>query len=160
MLCNEPTKRSLPGCEHEAELRCSDDPSSHSCTAICGGIMSCCGRTCGSKCSECRALTVESDETLSSESDEILDSNRPVVRRIHKQHLCSKPLFCQHPCNGICSTDHNCSSRCRMPCRQKCIHGSCKSPCSQPCSPCKEECMWQCTHFACLVPCGSVSSYL
>ena len=127
--CDNIIIKQLASCEHTAELPCSTDVLEHRCTRSCAGIMGCCGRTCGSSCSDCQA---------ENQAGEIL----PIERKLHRQHLCKKPLYCGHECPLPCSRDHACTTMCREACRQRCAHSSCSAYCSNPCEPCKEVCTW------------------
>jgi len=146
VYCDLKLMKSLPGCEHSAQLSCSDDPRLHKCRSPCGGIMQCCGRDCKSSCSECQAANGRNGEQLD-----------PITRTEHVSHLCQKLLYCGHQCGKKCSENHFCNTVCQEECRQQCSHARCKSPCSAPCKPCMEPCTWACQHFRCSVPCGSVA---
>jgi hypothetical protein len=127
--CDFPMTKSLPNCEHTAELRCSADPALHPCTAFCGGIMRCCGRDCNSRCHECQCLNTDNQA-------------QPFRRSKYHNHPCQKTLFCQHSCSEMCSQEHQCTTVCKEPCRQQCSHTRCKNYCSTPCAPCQEPCTW------------------
>ncbi|KAJ7496030.1 hypothetical protein B0H11DRAFT_2171669 [Mycena galericulata] len=146
VVCRAVVVKNFPTCEHSAQMTCSSDPSDALCTGICSGTMSCCGRSCNSRCHECQSI------------------NTPVEGRIdrteHAQHLCQKPLFCAHPCSKPCSRDHECAKACRQNCRQECSHSRCNAYCSTPCSPCMKDCTWVCPHEKCPLPCGSVCARL
>ena len=141
--CDVEKDKALPGCEHFAKMLCGKDPSLHDCTAPCNRTLPCCGKTCGSKCSECAVL-------------DLVDT-RTRVRIEHKTHTCDKQLRCGHRCTEPCSSDHQCSGKCTAKCRQTCKHHSCDKFCSEACRPCLEPCTWCCPHISCNVPCGSVS---
>ncbi|TFK44429.1 hypothetical protein BDQ12DRAFT_672980 [Crucibulum laeve] len=149
VTCNVMVEKTLPNCEHIVPLKCSEDPVNYICTARCNGIMSCCGRNCGSSCYGCRTLpgnaSVEGERTQ---------------RRNHTQHPCDKLLYCGHRCPKACSQDHECVTKCTEPCRQECIHAQCRQNCSTPCSPCQEKCTWKCQHYICPLPCGSICARL
>jgi hypothetical protein len=141
VFCDVVVTKPLPNCEHPAQLPCSADPQQYTCTAPCGGIMTCCGRDCKYLCSECQKMGVGPGKERSQ----------------HMQHLCEKSLYCGHRCGKPCSQDHVCKTSCDQECQQRCPHAKCKSRCSKPCAPCMEPCMWACPHRKCPVPCGSVS---
>jgi len=148
VICNVKITKSLPHCEHEAEMTCSQDPAGVSCRVICGGIMGCCGRSCKAQCSQCQRLNAADDP------------GTVVPRTNHVEHPCEKSLYCGHLCGKACSRDHECTTHCKEPCRQVCPHAHCRSYCSTPCAPCQEPCTWQCAHYTCQVPCGSVCARL
>lgn len=163
VVCNVLVEKSLLRCEHSAAMRCSDDASTYTCLAPCGGIMTCCGRTCRNTCSACQSKNTVGEDGR-------------IVRAEHCQHSCQKPLYCQHLCQNPCSRDHEHSKMCKAPCRQVCAHAKCRLPCSAPCAPCQGKCTWyayisnmsdvlelnvsrfcrNCPHYTCPVPCGSV----
>jgi len=122
------------------------------CQAVCGGSMSCCTRTCGSKCSQCLKLTQSSASAPAASG--------PVSRTHHKSHPCERLLYCQHRCGLDCSSDHKCNPKCGERCRQACLHHRCSKDCWEPCAPCMEPCQWNCAHLTCPVLCGSVRLHL
>ncbi|KAJ7651473.1 hypothetical protein DFH06DRAFT_1207067 [Mycena polygramma] len=148
VFCTEQVMKDFPTCEHSARMVCSLDPADARCNSICGGVMTCCGRPCNSKCHECQRSNL----------------NAPTDGRInriqHEVHYCQKDLFCAHACGEACSRDHVCATVCHEQCRQECSHSRCTSNCSTPCSPCMKECTWVCPHLACPLPCGSVCARL
>jgi hypothetical protein len=127
--CDVPMTKSLPNCEHTAKLRCAADPALHLCNAFCGGIMTCCGRDCNSRCHECQSLNTD-------------DQAQPSKRLQHRNHPCQKRLFCEHSCRAMCSREHQCTTICKELCRQECFHTQCRDYCSTPCAPCQESCTW------------------
>lgn len=129
VVCNVVVEKSLLRCEHSAAMRCSNDASSYNCMAPCGGIMTCCGRTCRAACSACQSKNTTGEDGR-------------IVRAEHCQHSCQKALYCQHLCQNPCSRDHEHSKMCKAPCRQVCVHARCRQPCSAPCAPCQEKCTW------------------
>jgi hypothetical protein len=142
--CLEKVENNLPGCGHRALLSCSEDPSYHRCTKVCGEIMKCCQKLCQSRCGNCQEV-----------------SSIPGIRDAHGSHPCGRTLHCQHPCKELCGQDHSQScgyADCTAPCRQSCSHHICTLGCSVPCTPCAMPCPWNCRHYNCSVPCGSVSS--
>ncbi|KAH6914275.1 hypothetical protein BKA70DRAFT_1558250 [Coprinopsis sp. MPI-PUGE-AT-0042] len=145
--CNVAVQKSLPSCEHNAVIACGADSSIVVCDKPCSGIMTCCGRTCNSRCSECQALNrLPNDEA----------PTQPIERKTHISHPCERQLYCAHRCGGTCSIDHECTRFCKKECRQQCAHSTCKQNCSSLCSPCQKPCEWKCSHHQCPVPCGSV----
>lgn len=126
--CHMIVTKSLPRCEHLAEMGCSADPSQTLCIEFCGGTMTCCGRDCKSRCYQCQAVNEE--------------DGRPINRIVHEKHQCQKTLFCEHICVNNCSVDHQHTQICKEPCRQECAHARCKKYCSSPCAPCQEPCTW------------------
>ncbi|KAG8957841.1 hypothetical protein FRC03_009761 [Tulasnella sp. 419] len=144
--CDKLVQKRLPGCEHFATMRCSQDPALYACKSTCGLEMSCCQETCKSRCHECQAVNRSKQA----------GSVAYLTRSRHSSHRCNKPLHCSHPCPDPCSTDHSCvNSLCKMECHQKCHHQHCAQPCSTPCAPCMEACVWNCDHHKCIVICGS-----
>ena len=123
-------EKSLLNCRHVATMLCSTDPTAYLCNALCGGIMSCCGRNCSARCHQCQELNVGQT-----------DRDRAGLLK-HREHPCQKSLFCQHRCMLSCSQDHQCTTMCRAACRQACPHAKCKKHCSEPCAPCQEACTW------------------
>ncbi|KZT10660.1 P-loop containing nucleoside triphosphate hydrolase protein [Laetiporus sulphureus 93-53] len=149
--CNVNVTRRLTHCEHEAAMRCSDDPARFVCKAVCGGTMPCCGRPCKARCHQCQGLNRVEDE----------DESVGIVARLqHTSHPCERQLYCGHLCGKACTQDHECTTLCKEPCRQVCRHARCRNYCSAPCAPCQEPCTWQCEHYSCPVPCGSVCARL
>lgn len=138
VFCRVTVTRQLPNCEHIAEAECSVDIDSIACQALCDGTLTCCGRPCKSRCSECQEMSRK-------ETSVDVDSQpqRRLHRTQHKSHPCGKPMHCQHPCPGICGPEHTvCNDPCRSACRQVCSHSRCPKPCSKACSPCQEPCTW------------------
>ncbi|KAF8210466.1 P-loop containing nucleoside triphosphate hydrolase protein [Mycena galopus ATCC 62051] len=144
VICTSRVLKDFPGCEHSAEMMCSSNPAEAQCTNICGGVMTCCGRPCNSRCHQCQGVNEEGR----------------ISRIKHIDHPCQKVLFCAHTCSKPCSSDHECATECRNQCRQECSHSQCTSYCSSPCSPCMKECTWACPHHKCPLPCGSVCARL
>lgn len=130
VFCNVLVSKQLPGCEHTAIMRCSDDASLYLCTAQCSRVTECCGRDCVANCHQCQSLNPTPDKA------------GHIPRTKHMEHPCRKPLYCAHECTKSCSRDHECITLCKERCRQECIHARCKQYCSTPCSPCQEPCTW------------------
>lgn len=147
MKCQEKVKKQLPRCEHTATVPCWEKPIDVKCKEPCGGALTCCSKTCKSRCFDCQRLTKGS----SLQGIEI-----KFARTSHVSHPCERSLYCQHPCGLDCSEDHHCNPRCKQACRQQCLHYTCRKPCSEPCAPCMEQCAWTCPHQTCPVACGSV----
>lgn len=137
-FCSVSVTRKLPGCEHEATMRCSDNPRHFSCESKCAGVMSCCGRSCNAQCHQCQVLNGPQghDEEASPDPPAITE------RSNHVAHPCQRSLFCGHLCGKACSQVHECTVFCKGPCRQVCVHARCRSDCSKPCAPCQEPCTW------------------
>ncbi|KZT03360.1 uncharacterized protein LAESUDRAFT_366011 [Laetiporus sulphureus 93-53] len=149
--CKEKVLKPLPRCEHYAKVPCSKDPMDIKCMEPCGGLMSCCSKSCKSACYAC-----QNETSLGM-------SRLPIgklARIRHIAHPCDRPLYCQHACGLDCSQDHQCNSSCKEICRQQCTHHQCRKPCSEPCAPCMEPCEWNCPHQECPVVCGSICSRL
>ncbi|EJF65241.1 P-loop containing nucleoside triphosphate hydrolase protein [Dichomitus squalens LYAD-421 SS1] len=159
VFCPELVTKKLPGCEHEATMRCSDNPRRYPCRAKCGGIMSCCGRPCKANCHECQFLNT-APEPRDDKEDEVAEELLPVERLTHVGHPCERSLFCGHLCGKQCSSDHECTTECKEACRQVCAHARCRNYCSVPCAPCQEPCTWRCAHFSCPLPCGAICARL
>ncbi|KAJ6625897.1 P-loop containing nucleoside triphosphate hydrolase protein [Mycena sp. CBHHK59/15] len=163
VTCTVSVTKAFPTCEHSAAMMCSSDPSNALCTSVCGGIMTCCGRTCSSRCHLCQGVNQrpEAEQRIEAEQEPEAEPRAEKIARIqHVPHTCQKPLFCAHPCSKPCSKDHECATTCHAECRQQCSHSRCKSNCSTPCSPCQKECTWTCLHHQCPLPCGSVCARL
>lgn len=146
--CTTKVKKRLPRCEHSAVMPCHRDPSKHQCKELCAQILDCCGKTCKSRCNDCKDATIHGSNVASTVG--------PVKRSVHVKHPCDRPLYCHHPCGIDCAKDHRCNRSCQKACRQQCAHQKCKKACSEPCTPCMEPCMWRCSHYSCPVTCGSV----
>ncbi|KAJ6499128.1 hypothetical protein C8R45DRAFT_981206 [Mycena sanguinolenta] len=146
VFCTSRVIKNFPTCEHSAEMMCSANPAEVKCTNSCGGIMSCCGRSCGSGCHMCQGINNQTEGRIN--------------RIEHVAHPCQKILFCAHTCSKPCSRDHECAKECKEQCRQECAHSRCTSYCSSPCAPCMKECTWICPHQKCPLPCGSVCARL
>lgn len=131
VFCEEIVQKKLSTCEHFVNLRCSEDPAKHPCSAPCGRTMSCCSKVCAAPCHHCQAAS---------------GSNRGAdgltVRTTHQKHACQRTLYCEHRCQVSCSEDHQCTTVCKEACRQECSHNTCKDYCSTPCAPCQEPCTW------------------
>lgn len=134
--------KQLPQCEHEASMKCSDNPARFSCNNQCSGVMACCGRTCKASCHQCVQLNLIHDPNVL-----VPEHVGPVPRQQHQTHFCEKTLFCGHICGNACSENHDCVTSCKKACRQVCKHASCKNYCSSPCAPCQEACTWQVFHL-------------
>ena len=150
VTCTVQVRKELPSCEHAAIMPCYQDPATHYCQEVCRGTLSCCSRTCKSKCGDCQSITLQNSK------------EKPVgkVPRLgHRSHPCERPLYCQHLCGLPCSQNHECNTSCRGECRQRCSHTRCRRPCHVPCAPCMEPCMWKCEHASCPVSCGAVSTH-
>ncbi|RPD78076.1 hypothetical protein L226DRAFT_610074 [Lentinus tigrinus ALCF2SS1-7] len=162
VICSVKVQKPLPGCEHEATMRCSDDPRRYACRAPCSGIMNCCGRPCKAQCHQCQVLNAAPEappDDNGGEND--VDDGKPQLKRVnHVGHPCQRPLFCGHLCGKQCSVDHECTVACKEACRQVCAHARCKNYCSVPCAPCQEPCTWRCSHQACPLPCGAICARL
>lgn len=144
--CSVLVRKDFPACEHSAQMRCFQDPSTASCTSACGGVMECCGRTCNSRCHECQGVNHPAEGKIN--------------RAKHNEHYCEKLLFCAHRCSRPCSQDHQCATACQQECRQECSHSRCQRYCSTPCEPCLKDCTWVCPHEKCPLPCGAVCARL
>lgn len=140
VYCDVLVEKELASCEHSAQMKCSDNPSSYSCTRPCGGIMECCGRTCNSNCRRCQHQNGLPKDGLGLEQETVA-----IKRTAHVQHPCRKILHCAHLCPNSCSKGHKCATICKERCRQQCPHAGCKEYCSTPCSPCQEPCTWYVT---------------
>src|SRR5271169_5582699 len=55
--CLERVQKRLPNCEHEAMLLCSEDLREFRCSSICRESMTCCQRTCKSRCGDCQEVS-------------------------------------------------------------------------------------------------------
>ncbi|KAI0332312.1 P-loop containing nucleoside triphosphate hydrolase protein [Cubamyces sp. BRFM 1775] len=142
--------KDLPGCEHNATMRCSDDPRQIACKVICNGVMACCGRSCKAQCHQCQMLNTRNNDDQ-AESEDL--ATAVLLRTNHVAHPCQRSLFCGHLC-------HECTVFCREPCRQVCAHARCMNYCSTPCAPCQEPCTWRCSHYSCPLPCGAICARL
>ncbi|KAI0294246.1 hypothetical protein B0F90DRAFT_1758208 [Multifurca ochricompacta] len=143
----------LPGCEHSAMMGCGQDRAKFTCKEICGGLMTCCSRTCPSRCHECQSVT-------QGQAGAVRITSGHSARTHHLSHPCQRLLKCQHLCGLPCSSDHSCNPQCAGSCRQRCSHRKCEKPCWEPCPPCMEPCEWRCPHQSCPVVCGSICSRL
>ncbi|KAJ7497553.1 hypothetical protein FB451DRAFT_1211927 [Mycena latifolia] len=144
--CSALVMKAFPTCEHSAQMRCYLDPFTVSCSSVCGGVMTCCGRPCNSRCHECQRVNDPAEGKI--------------TRVQHNEHYCEKLLFCAHRCSKPCSRDHQCTTSCQQECRQECSHSRCQQYCSTPCKPCLKECTWVCPHEKCPLPCGSACARL
>ncbi|KZT65176.1 hypothetical protein DAEQUDRAFT_539533 [Daedalea quercina L-15889] len=151
--CQKLVPKRLPHCEHMTTTQCSKDPATIECSNPCGGMLSCCSKTCKSTCSDCQRHTLR----LGGDKAGVRDR---IARTQHRPHPCDRPLYCQHTCGLDCSQDHHCNTKCKQACRQDCVHHKCPKPCSEPCAPCMEPCPWSCAHQSCPVACGSICSRL
>ncbi|CAL1707171.1 unnamed protein product [Somion occarium] len=151
--CDVMLTKQLPDCEHQARMKCSDDPSLVNCTIVCDGIMACCGRNCQARCHQCQTLNVR-------QAGNAEQPNGAIARTSHAQHRCERRLYCEHQCDRPCSAEHECTTVCKAPCRQVCPHARCNQYCSTPCAPCQEPCTWNCPHYSCPLPCGSICARL
>ncbi|KAH9895168.1 P-loop containing nucleoside triphosphate hydrolase protein [Cubamyces lactineus] len=155
--CSVLLTKDLPGCEHDATMRCSDDPRQVACKVTCNGIMACCGRSCKAQCHQCQMLNTRTDGDQEGSEDVAIAA---LPRTNHVAHPCQRSLFCGHLCGKSCSQDHECTVFCKEPCRQVCAHARCRNYCSTPCAPCQEPCTWRCSHQSCPLPCGAICARL
>ncbi|KAI0056438.1 hypothetical protein BV25DRAFT_1872764 [Artomyces pyxidatus] len=151
--CTEKISKRLPGCEHTALVSCHQDPGLVLCQEVCRGVMTCCSRTCNTRCHECQTIT------HSAQPAGVNVQGRQ-NRSHHRSHACERLLKCQHQCGLDCSPDHECNGKCAQTCRQRCAHHKCAKHCWVPCPPCMEPCEWSCVHQSCPVLCGSICSRL
>ncbi|KAI0930201.1 hypothetical protein AcV5_006978 [Taiwanofungus camphoratus] len=154
VACQVLSNRRLPRCEHFATMKCFEDPAQFLCKAVCGGNMTCCGRSCKAHCHRCQTLNLLQGDSATEADDS------PVPRIQHVPHPCERTLYCGHLCGKACSQNHECTPFCKETCRQVCQHARCKHYCSTPCAPCQESCTWKCAHHSCPVPCGSICARL
>ncbi|KAI0765957.1 hypothetical protein BD413DRAFT_606098 [Trametes elegans] len=131
--CAQRVQRKLPGCEHQANMHCHQDPATVKCRERCAGALQCCSKPCKALCSDCQKLNRDRTEAVTS--------TRMVARSRHVSHPCERALYCQHKCGLPCSQEHNCNT-------------------NEPCAPCMEACTWSCAHHSCPVLCGSICSRL
>ncbi|KAI0369710.1 P-loop containing nucleoside triphosphate hydrolase protein [Pilatotrama ljubarskyi] len=160
VFCAVPVTRRLPGCEHEATMRCSDNPRYFVCKTTCAGVMSCCGRSCKARCNQCQVLNGPPEPSQNDDLEGSEERSAVVQRVKHVSHPCQRSLFCGHLCGKECAREHECTIFCKAPCRQVCVHARCRNFCSTPCAPCQEPCTWHCAHQACPLPCGAICSRL
>ncbi|KAH9931167.1 P-loop containing nucleoside triphosphate hydrolase protein [Epithele typhae] len=131
--CRERVTKTLPTCEHEVEMGCSEDPRQHYCRAPCSGIMGCCGRTCSASCFQCQSLNQPAPVENAAEDAQNAPVTVEAIKRVeHSEHPCQRSLFCGHLCGKPCSTNHECTTDCKERCRQECAHARCKDYCSSP----------------------------
>lgn len=132
-------------------MPCGQEPGQWTCQELCGGTMTCCTKTCKSRCMDC--------QMLSDPEPESNGGTKKIARSTHKTHPCERTLYCQHLCGLDCHPKENgCNPSCQGECRQRCSHHQCNKPCSVPCAPCMQPCEWRCPHQECPVACGSVSA--
>ena len=172
--CKIPVPKIIPGCGHEQNVPCSQDPSNWVCTDRCKVILEC-GHTCKNPCG---------NNHTDSCQDEIIKTwscgHSAIVKCFKQDGECPSPckqmLECEHECKGTCGScfrgklHKSCNKQCRRPlvcehlckdkicsncppctrrCQNRCVHSSCQKFCGDVCIPCAEPCEWQCEHHSC-----------
>ncbi|KAK8163164.1 hypothetical protein BKA80DRAFT_295759 [Phyllosticta citrichinensis] len=144
--CDELVKRTIPGCEHEANLPCHIDFASENfrCMAPCGTILPC-GHTCQRTCTLCRYRSGETSR---------------IDHGVCTQRCGRDYNTCQHSCKTACHGKQPCPL-CDEPCDVSCSHSKCDKRCHEPCAPCAEaDCSTHCEHSRCTKPCAAPCDWL
>lgn len=138
--CRTPVTRKLPGCEHEVEMPCGEDPSRFKCGKECGGTIGCHHLTCRNRCSSC------------------VDGGHGPCKQKCDKDLTNCSHRCHSPCHSAAKDD---CGPCNAPCEIRCGHARCKGKCGQKCIPCTEPCLWSCDHMGqCQMRCGALCDRL
>jgi hypothetical protein len=171
--CKVPVPKIIPGCGHEQNVPCSQDPSNWVCTDRCKVILECgheCKNPCGNNHTD--SCQVEINKTWSCGHSAIVkcfkqdgECPSPCKQMLECEHECKgtcgscfrgklhkscnkqcrRPLVCEHLCKDKCSNCPPCTRRCQ----NRCVHSSCQKFCGDVCIPCAEPCEWQCKHHSC-----------
>lgn len=150
IICQEPVKRTIPGCNHEIVTDCHVDVEhdAFNCFADCGKVLPC-GHTCQKACYKCNTRV-----------------NGEITRTDHGkcQQKCDRGYStCKHRCTSTCHGSEPCPL-CTQECDTRCSHARCYQLCSQFCSPCLEE---QCSsgtlcphNDPCPMPCAAPCTWI
>ena len=141
ILCRVKVTRTVPGCEHKADMECHKDVNKLICVARCGQLQKGCGHPCPKSCYQCNVR-----------------GEGVVIRTDHGicKVACGRLAACvRHPCQTACHGEGPCPP-CTQPCDIRCSHSRCKKKCFEPCPPCAEQvCASRCAHSACTMPCAA-----
>jgi hypothetical protein len=149
VVCKEPTKRVVPGCDHEVTIPCYIDVNEHTfnCTATCAQLLPC-GHFCSRSCYQCNP------------------PGREIRKTDHGSCLqkCDRAYStCSHRCRSACHGGEPCPP-CTMKCNTRCSHAQCGKLCSEACSPCLEEQCHSginCPHNEhCIMPCAAPCTWI
>lgn len=140
ILCKVKVTRTVPGCEHKADVECHQDVNNIRCMARCGQVLNGCGHNCPKSCHECTRR------------------DGAVIRTQYGtcKVACGRLAACvRHPCQTPCHGEDPCPP-CMELCDIRCSHSRCKKKCFEPCTPCAEQiCASRCAHSACTMPCAA-----
>ncbi|XP_069936734.1 NFX1-type zinc finger-containing protein 1-like [Cherax quadricarinatus] len=163
--CAVKVKKTVPGCNHTAEIECGLPATTSKCGGKCPKQLAC-GHPCTKRCMD--VCTVKCSELVHS------------TTRCPKGHTIKLPChlinkvsgedaweYCEEPCSQVLKCDHTCVGNCgrcfqgrvhvscSQPCKKPLVCGHiCKHPCSAECPPCLEDCQWRCKHSQCRKKCG------
>lgn len=144
--CAQVVMKKLPGCGHDAQVKCHENISKKKCSQPCQQLLNC-GHTCLRPCWECWKSKGQHAQNHSTSCTTV----------------CGRQFStCSHTCTRPCHSTTACSP-CNQPCEVRCQHSKCPKKCSDPCVPCAERCEWSCSHrqkhpcnMPCAVPCNLV----
>jgi hypothetical protein len=150
VVCKQPTKRTIPGCNHEITVPCciDVDQDKFKCMATCGGVLSC-GHICSRLCYQCGSRAARSIDKIDHGS---------CLQQCDRAHS-----TCCHRCKSPCHEGESCPP-CTLQCDTRCPHARCSKRCSDSCSPCLEE---QCSsgincphNEPCIMPCAAPCTWI
>jgi hypothetical protein len=150
VVCKEPVKRTIPGCNHEIITAChiDVDHDAFHCSAACGEVLAC-GHVCHMSCYQCKTRT----------NGEI----RKIDHGKCKQKCDRGYNTCKHRCTYTRHEGELCPL-CTAECDTSCSHAHCGKICSEFCSPCLEEqCSsgMHCPHTkTCAMPCAAPCTWI
>ena len=99
--CMAVVGKTMPGCGHQQNLRCSEDPADFNCLAPCPKILRLCGHPCANRCSE--VCTVKCEHLVKK----TWPCGHKNKTKCHVDPLltpckapCGAQLQCEHQCQG------------------------------------------------------------
>ncbi|KAF2639194.1 hypothetical protein P280DRAFT_527699 [Massarina eburnea CBS 473.64] len=150
VVCKEPMKRTVPGCNHDIVAACHIDVNHKEflCFATCGQALPC-GHVCQKPCYQCQTRV----------HGEISEMNHGKCMQ-----KCDRGYnTCKHTCTSTCHQGEPCPL-CTENCDTWCSHAHCSKLCSEACSPCLEEhCSsgLHCPHTeTCPMPCAAPCTWI
>ncbi|XP_069936521.1 NFX1-type zinc finger-containing protein 1-like [Cherax quadricarinatus] len=163
--CAVKVKKTVPGCNHIAEIECGLPATSSKCDGNCLKKLPC-GHPCTKRCmDECTVnCTVLTPNTVKCPKGHSFKLPCHLINKVNGEDAweyceepCSQVLKCGHTCVGNCGRcfQGRVHVSCSQPCKKPLVCGHiCKNPCSAECPPCQESCQWRCKHSQCRKKCG------
>jgi hypothetical protein len=165
-ICKVRMTRSMPGCDHDQEMYCHENPSSLDCISPCKEQCPK-GHPCPLKCHEvCEPCVVKVSVSMPGCRHQQLIECGQNIYQVKCIADCSRKCENGHPCPyrcyelcGTCivpvvKTIPECKHQIQLPCHIKPRHEECTKPCEQllPCShKCRLTCGEVCSSRACEV---------